>query len=242
MAWEMSSSDPSESKLYNYNWNTHEYIEAEPEYFTWRTGSLWLRDGVAIKYINDTENPMTMSSVSIKTCACDSGGKLYYAWGGSSPIGPCYGYGADYTCYVRVSNDGGVTFQESDKYTNDIPTIDGGNMNYAGSGPYDTAIFGNPPFTGYKALQLREYTINNCPEIQPGGIAYVHLDITNFKCDQDEIQNATIRFVLNPLEMDIYFEPDVDPYIWVYESDHKWHLRQPFYVTSGGRWTSVEKL
>lgn len=240
MAWEMSSSDPTESKIYNYypsNPIGQQYQVAVPEYFTWMTGSIWNRNGVAIKFINDTENPMVMSSISIKTCACDSGGDPYYAFGGWASA--CVGYGADYICYVRVSNDGEKSYQESEKYTNDIPTIDGSNMNYQGGPGAGTAIFGNPPYTGYKALQLREYTINNCPEIQPGGIAYVHLDVTNFKGNYEE---ATIRFILNPLEMDVYFEPDVDPYIWVYESDHKWHLRQPFYVTSGGKWTSVEKL
>lgn len=230
MAWDtMSNGRP---KIYNYANGKYTWAGI---YFTWQTDSLWNAHEEAIKFINDTETPMTMSSVKIKTCACDSGGQSY--WSSSGLVSPCKGYGASYTCYVRVSNDDEKSFQESDKYTNTIPTITSSNMNYKGSSTSSTAVFGNPPFTGNMGLQLREYTFSSCPEIQPGGVAYIHLDVHDFLGSP-----TTVRFALDPNEMEIYFEQDVDPYIWVYESDHKWHLRQPFYVTSGGKWTNVEKL
>lgn len=226
--------------IYNYD---GEYSVAggtsTPLYFTWQSTYLWTMHEEAVKYINDTESPMVIESVSIKTCACNSGGLKF--WSSSAPgAGPSSGPGGDYTCYIRVSNDGGASYQESDKCTNTILPVTSSNMNYAGSSTIDTAVFGDPPFTGVAGFQLREYTITNCPEIQPGGIAYIHIDIDNFT-EEPNYQDV-IRFALDPREMEVYFEPDVDPYIWVYESDHKWHLRQPFYVTSGGKWTSVEKL
>ena len=240
MAWETIPSGNYAGRPIIYNYSNGEYTPARNSdgsllYFTWQPSEYWEAHEEAIKFINDTENPMTMSSVSIKTCACHSGGQYFWSNQGY-PTGPSYGYGADYTVYVRVSNDDEASFQESEKFTNHVPNITSSNMNYAGSSTSSTAVFGDPPFTGAAGFHLREYTITNCPEIQPGGVAYVHIDITNFEGD------TFIRFSLDPREMEVYFEPDVDPYIWVYESDHKWHLRQPFYVTSGGKWTSVEKL
>lgn len=230
--------------IYNYANGVYDIADdnyGQPLYFTWQSTYLWTQHGEAVKFINDTENPMVIESVSIKTCACHSGGQTFWSSSSSSAdAGPSRGPGGDYTCFIRVSNDDEATFQESERWTNTIAPLTSSNMNYRGSSRTDTAVFGDPPFTGNAGFQLREYTISNCPEIQPGGIAYIHIEISNFtiKANYQDV----IRFALDPREMEIYFEPDVDPYIWVYESDHKWHLRQPFYVTSGGRWTSVEKL
>lgn len=241
MAWDTITSGYYAGRPIIYNYSGGSYTPARTGsgdylYFTWQSDVLWDAHEEAIKFINDTENPMTMSSISIKTCACHSGGSTFWS-STSDGAGPSWGYGADYTCYVRVSNDDEASFQESDRFTNDIPSLTSSNMNSRGSSTTHTAVFGDPPFTGIAGFQLREYTITNCPEIQPGGVAYIHMDIGNFKGP-----DTYIRFSLDPREMEVYFEPDVDPYIWVYESDHKWHLRQPFYVTSGGKWTSVEKL
>lgn len=245
MAWETYTSGSYQGRPIIYNYYPSrpigEQYDSAGVYFTWQTKSLWLAHGAAIKFINDTENPMTMSSVKIKSCACHSGGQSFYAWAGYgyAPTNPTNGAGADYSCYIRVSNDDEASYQQSDTFTRHVPALTSSNMNYRGNSS-SSAIFGDPPYTGNAGMTLNEYTFASCPEIEPGGIAYIHFDVNNFDSTSNEY--TTIRFALDPREMEVYFEPDVDPYIWVYESDHKWHLRQPFYVTSGGKWTSVEKL
>lgn len=198
------------------------------EYWTWQMGTLWNKYEVCIKYINDSTVPLKISKVGIQTVSCHSGGKSYWSSTGLITT-PCVGTGGTYTSYVRVSNDGEKTYEVSsfiDSSSNVVPDITSSNMNSAGTSSKQTASFGNPPYTGNKALIAREYTISDCPTIQPGGCAYIHLrvDINN------NPSTTVIRFILDTDELDVVFEPDESAYIWRYESDNKWHLRKPLFV------------
>lgn len=246
MGWELTSNGKPQMYRWTTNADTHikEYKGSNPSYYTWAVGSTWYdpesedytRDA-AIKYVNDTSNPMTIGSISIKHVACDSNGKGYWASTGWQS-NACEGWGAIYQCFVRVSNDGGNYFESSGEFSNEINSIrnSGGNMNSPGSSTTRTAVFGNPPYTGDKALQLRNYTITNCPIIQPGGIAYVHFRVTN----NGHMSDTTIRFILNPSEMVVQFEPGQRPYVWRFENDNQWHLKRPIYVYRDGAWVNVE--
>lgn len=230
MGWEQTSGN---SHIYNYR--DGQYSSAVPPYFTWQRGNLWEQQEEAIKYINDTGGPIKISKVGIKTVACDSGNRNYWAFQGLQA--PCIGWGALYTCYLRVSNDGGSTFETSSAATNDIPTTSGSNMNSPGTGPNNTAAFGNPPFTGDKGLIHREYEFENSPIIEPDGIAYLHMRISDFKGPSYQ---ANIRFILNPSEMEIDLAPVRGPYIWRFCEDGRWHLKSPLYRFDGTSWVPVE--
>lgn len=230
MSWDMSSA--TKPVIYNYN-ASKGYWAATPRYFTWQTGNLWANKEECVKFINDTNDVQVIKKIGIQTVACDSGGRGYWAYGGYRGI-PCKGYGGTYRCYVRVSNDGQKTFAQSNVVSHDVPNISGSNMNSPGSGPYATAVFGNPPFTGDKVLQYRNFEFTTLPPIQKGGVAYVHLGISNFKGDQNSV---TIRFVLNPLAMIIDLTPQTKPYVWQYSAaDKAWHLREPLYAKMNGKW------
>ena len=227
----------TQDKPYIFDYENGEYVQdPNTPYYTWGRGTVWIRQEAAIKFMNDTGQRMKIGSVSIKSVACDSGGRSYWAANGRVTT-PCVGYGAQYTVYVRVSNDGEATFQESSKYTNDVANISGTNMNTPGTSRTNCAQFGNPPFTGDKALQLRDYTIEQCPIIEPNGVAYVHFSVHDF---HGPYTQTVIRFVLNPLEMNVTFEPELGPYIWQYQSDNQWHLVRPIQIRTAGKWMNVE--
>ena len=235
MGWDMWTS--SKPYIWNYNPSTKVYEHSTPYYYTWASATIWESEEACLKFVNDTGAPMKISSVAIKTVACDSGGDSY--WSSTGVVyTPCVGYGAKYTCYVRVTNDSGSTFEESDKYTNDVANLSGSNMNSRGTSTSNTASFGNPPFTGDKLLQLRNYEFLQCPTISAGGTAYVHIRIHDFKGPTSQ---TTIRFILNPLEMEVHIEPEIAPYIWKFKSDGQWHLTRPIKIsTGGGNWINID--
>ena len=145
-----------------------------------------------------------------------------------------------FLCFASfpLVNDGGKTYQESKKWERDVPNISGSNMNSPGTGTSNTAKFGDPPYTGNKGLVLHTYTIEDCPVIEPGGVAYVHLGMKDFKGPKGEM---TIRFVLNPHEMEVEFKPGIAPYVWRFCEDNQWHLVRPAYVaTTGKTWNSID--
>lgn len=223
-----------------YSYRNGKYTPCTPHYFTWETGRLWMgKDSNAIKFVNDSKVPLKIGHVGIKTVSCHSGGRGYWAFGGYMEAPGCKGYGGTYTCYIRVSNDGEKTFEKCDvvsgKNEITIPAISSSNMNTPGSSGTNTAKFGDPPYTGYKGLQFRNFEIGNCPIIQPGGIAYIHL-----KVDTHDGRDCVIRFVLDTDELDVGFEPGTAPYIWRYCEDGKWHLRKPLYVSKNGKWNDPE--
>lgn len=250
MGW-IWESDSSPNPII-YRFENRSYDIRKPLYLTWAIGTVWSDTEYCIAYVNDTGQPMKIGNISIKTVSCHSGGQLYYAFGGPMDV-PCGGYGADYTVYVRVSNDLGIDldnpdsinsahFEESEAYTNDIPSITSSNMNSPGTSSTNTAVFGEPPFTGDHAFAFREYIIQNCPVIQPGGFAFVHFRVGNFKIPEGlSLRRMTIRFLLNPREMIVDLEPMYNPYVWRYDENHEWHLVRPIQVSLGGnQWNNIE--
>ena len=241
MGWDMYKGKP-----HIYNWNeTRGYYDpdlgGDTFYFTWQTGNLWAQKEEAIKYTNDTGQPVRMTKLYVKTCACDSDGQGY--WSSTGFTTECKGYGAKYSVYVRVSNDGGKTFKKSKIGTQTIPSIEGtgGNMNTPGTGTSveQTARFGYPPYTGNKGLILREYDTSDCPIIEPNGIAYIHLKVSDFT--STDLASTTIQFILDPDEMEIVMDGDVGPYVWRFCEDNKWHLVRPLYIYDGSKWKNVEE-
>ena len=117
-------------------------------------------------------------------------------------------------------------------------------MNYAGSGPWDTAVFGNYPYEGNQGLTYREFEISDCPTIPPNGHAVIHIGISDWKLGSDE-RNTTIRFILDASVVQVDIEPEDSGYIWVYNStDKKWHLKKPYYRynENTSKWESVDDL
>lgn len=236
------------------------YVRANSTW-TWQTGNVWTQDGrhgLAICWVNDSDQPIRIASVNIQACACDSGGETY--WSTSGVIGPCYGYGATYQCWINVAHDDG-TFEQSDVISNDIPSIgsaatshfdpygkilDVPNMNSRGTSTTNTGTFGRPPYgldpySKYTGLQGDDYNITNCPVIEPGDRAYVHFFVGNFKgaAAQDNTI-ANTRFRLSAEYVNIDIKPVQQGYIWVYHQG-QWELCRPFYIYNNGQWTSVEE-
>lgn len=242
MSWEMYTD--VKPRIFNYNKAERIYRQANPQYYSWATGDIWKEYEACIKFINDTNIPMKISHLAIKSCACDSGGSGYWSAGGYVN-NPCKGYGATYYSYIRVTNDGS-NFSESSVGENKIPTIDGSNMNSPGTGIYNTAVFGYPPYTGNKGLVLREYTIQNCPIINVGGIAYIHFGVKEFDGPETD---TTIRFVLNPSEMEVDMEESSSSYIWQMkeyqgngETKKRWELTDDLYMYLGDAgWRSMKE-
>lgn len=254
MGWVLLPSDHNKARyprIYNYylvdnptwGWTKGTYGLAHSGYYTWARGNLWLYYDACIRFNNDTGDTLKLTSVAIKSVSCHSGGEYY--WSSSGITNPCYGYGARYTVYGRVSNDGGNSYEESSKYTNTVPDITSSNMNSAGSSVTNTAKFGDPPYEGNKGLILRNYTFTEFPSIEPDGFCYLHFHIDLL--DNSKQYQTTIRFVLDPREMEVAFDTVRGPYIWRFCEDNKWHLRRPVQVygtDSEGNigWTDPEDL
>lgn len=242
---------PELNSAYNEDISTAPEKCTTPPYFTWAAQHFWegnednlYKDNnlygyeYCVKYENDTQNPIAFSSVAIKACACDSGKNSYWSFTGE--VGACIGYGASYYAYVRVSNDNEKSFKKSNIITSsyvNLPNTNGSNMNSPGSSSSNTAVFGRYPYEGTKGLVPREFTISDCPLIEPRGVGYIHFGITNFESPGS---NGQYQFILDPKEMTVNIDEGVDPYIWVYnkDKDHPgWHLFRPLYVFDGN-WKS----
>ena len=231
------------------------------QYFSWQQGAEWLDKDTCLKFTNDEgTGPIRIHRIAVKSCACDSGGQRFWVYGASSTSDPCIGYGAKYTVFLRVFNPGSSVAEESSKATHDIPSIgsaasqtyldgkllDHHNMNTpgtSGSSTSTTASFGMPPFgTGnyhpYTGIQVPiSYDFSESPIIQPGGYAYVHFRISNFKGNSYQ---TYIKFLLDPDQMEVDIDQGSDPYIWRMCEDHKWHLVKPIYVRSSSGWADPQ--
>lgn len=262
MGWEMWTGNPKKPQIYNYYYKSHTdadgeshssgtYDKANPGYYSWMLGTRWSYIEPTIKFINDTGNRLKIGRIAIKTVACNSGGNSYWAYGYKETV-PCKGYAGNYYCYVRVSNDGGSTYQESTKPEEIVHVLGVNGPNYDTLGTQDggattgySASFGNSSSLpdAYR-LRLHDYTITDCPIIEPGSICHVHLHISNFiKHDGGDVTNlkeVNIRFILNPLEMEVEFEPEDDKYIWVFGNDRQWHLTKPLQLMTGDGWVNVD--
>lgn len=107
---------------FNYSYGSpRRYGAANPPWLTWMTGMIWNRQGLAILYINNTDQELKLTSIKLKTVSCNSGnytmvgytnGYYYDTWIQAT------GDPSNLSCYVRVSNDS---------------NIDPDSMNYGGS-------------------------------------------------------------------------------------------------------------
>lgn len=240
MGWEYYNGKP---QLYSYPLSGGNYTELNnPHYFTWAMEGLWKSQEYCIKYRNDTDQPIVINKIGIKTCACDSGGESYWAWGHESADMICKGWGATYYSYIRVSNDNETTFESSIVDNADrvvIPTLSGTNMNSPGSSSTSTAVFGYPPYEGDYGLIHRMFNITKCPMILPKGVAYVHFGI-DIPDHSPATPQGQYQFILDPSTMEIELDQSTNPYIWKY-TDGKWKLVRPFYVYTNGGWKNIEE-
>lgn len=224
-------------------------------YFTWMMKSLWDNREPCILYKNDTNTTLQITKLKVKTCSCNSGTSSYWSSTGEVTT-PCKGYGAKYYCRVRVTDEtdtsklsdfdkiGNIKFSE----TVNTPTVSvanaGYNMNSPGTSTSNTAIFGNSPYEGNEGLVAREFTISDCPDIPPGGHAFVHIGIdSNSWASGATIYNSTVRFLLDSSLSEVSIEPAAKGYLWVYDkTNKKWKVTKPFHVYHNGKWQSVEEL
>ena len=115
--------------------------------------------------------------------------------------------------------------------------ITSSNMNSAGSSETNAAKFGDPPYEDNKGLILRNYTFTEFPNIEPDGFCYLHFHVDLL--DNSKQYQTTIRFVLDPREMEIVFDTVRGPYIWRM-TNNKWTLKRPLQVHTGSAWSDVE--
>ena len=254
--WEYNNDKPY---IRNFDKSSLTYSSGGLTWWTWQKGRLWLAGDVTTRFKNTTQSDLKLDHIKIRTCACDSGRQSYWASNGMTT--PCYGHGGEYYAYVRVSNDGGKTWESSSKHTNIIPPISGSNMNSKGSSTTRTASFGNPPFEGNKAFGYHEYIIDDCPTILPGGIVAIHLGISRF-IDRDKYNAANyesnpnyrgdtlsnarsseccIKFNLDPGDMVVQIVQEDRPYVWKLV-DGKWECIKPAYIVKDGEWQALEDV
>lgn len=253
MAWQMN--DPpyqDRPTMYNYYYGNPRYYEiANPPWFKWSRCNLWAQYGVAIIFINDTEDQLKLTQVSIKSVSCHSGGSYFYG-ARTLPDGstqyyitsPSNGRGATYSAFVRVSNDdkdimdSTKVWEQSQSYQHTIPSITSSNMDRAGSINGPSALFGSgSQWTGNYKFSAKTYTFKDVPVLEPNGMLALHVDITPLSGDLDD---SYIQIMMDPDEMDIVFDQERGPYIWRMESDGHWHLRRPLQVFTGNVWTDPE--
>lgn len=252
MGWEYYNGKPQFYSYPNYVFNSgatkkYEKNGVDPgtgslHYWSWQTGSIFKGHDIVIKYTNDTEGAIRLKSYSIKTTACDSGGLSYWAWGGLVET-PCVGYGGTYYTYVNVTNDNGKTYQSSSVANVNVPNLSKTNMNYRGSDATHSASFGNPPqypegqpggMTG------RVFELTDCPAIQPGGYAYVHLGVGHFNDPATDPISTVIRFKMDPGEMEVIAEPAENPVIWRFSEDKDWHLVKTLFKMTSSGWEQID--
>ena len=223
MGWIMSSKYPGKAIIYNY-YNTGSkkgtYETADPEFFSWQIGEYWLQHDQCIKYVNTDSAAIKLTSVGIKTMSCNSGGKTYWAYGGSG-TSVCTGKGGKYYAFIQHFDESENLLDRS--YIGDTkPTIDipdeGPNMIWGGDGPTlgHTAVFDK------SKMKMHTYEIPDCPAVEPGEGFYLHLGIGEFT--ETWLPAVNIMFSLVPGDMDINIEPADQPAIWRFEEDKKWHL------------------
>lgn len=240
----------NKTQIFEYNKSDGTYSKSNnPPYYSWAMRVVWQKIDPCIVWKNDTGMPMTIKKFSAKTCSCNSGTTNYYVWGSDTPVQPCKGYGGKYYSYISVTSETDTnklldaTYQDSARVTQDVPNSDY-NMNYAGSGPRDTAVFGNYPYAGNQGLKFREFEISDCPTIPPGGHAIIHIGISDWNSGSTP-QNTTIRFILDASAVEVDIEPEESGYIWVYsKKDKKWYLKKPYYRYDSNlnKWINVEDL
>lgn len=238
----------------NSNIGYHKY--SNPAYWSWQSGNLWMDgydltksqridDGegeLCIRYVNDQASAFVFSKLMIGTVACHSGGRPFWAWGGQMSAYRATGIGGGYYCYVRVTNDGGKTYTASDHYVATVADLDGPNMDSPGRSPGtggNSASFAvSSSWPANRRMQLREFEIVNCPIINPGGIAYIHLAASHLNGSPD---NAVMKFNMNADAIEYDIKPATVPVVWRYQSDKQWHLIDDWYANLDSGWTNQKE-
>lgn len=236
MGWELVPSGQygagkTQMYEYPYTWTDkskrgkNSYKKAtNPPYWTWQSGNLWTTGEVCIRYINDHEAAFVFKSLHIKTLACHSGGKLFWAWG--AKMGPANGAGGGYYCYVSVTNDGGKTYQCSSPVEEIVADVTSSNMLSPGSGPTQTASFSND-------MPYRDFELADCPVINPGGWAYIHLAASYINSKPGR---EVMKFKMSADEVQAVIEPAEIPCVWQFQSDRQWHLIPDWYSKLPDGW------
>lgn len=223
--------------------------------FDWQGFSYWSRyHSICRKYINDTGKQLKFSSVGIRSCSGNSFDSV------KNPSGEFYSfsaetqsmyvhsgvYGLASTLFValRVTNDNGATWSSSKIGEVTVDRVSY-NMNYKGSNSgrvKDSAEFGGGEyFDTPNGLIYHEFTIEDCPILEPGGTMYVHWGIKYAYWDSgQDMHDGLLRIMFGADDIKLTAEPVKDPYIWVRESDGRWHLRRPVYTLQGNTWKSMD--
>ena len=87
----------------------------------------------------------------------------------------------------------------------------------------------------------RLFELTDCPAIQPGGYAYVHLGIGHFNDPASDPISTVIRFKMDPGEMEVVAEPAENPVIWRFCEDKKWHLVKTLFKMTSSGWQQIDK-
>lgn len=234
MGWKKQ--DNGRPRIYNYGivqggtYAYHEYTDPTPQWFTWQRGNLWAKKEQAALYEVDSK-PMRISSIKLKIHACHSGGKSYYAYGGWCPA--VSGVGANYLLYLRIWHKASNSWEECGLTgTQQVSAITSSNMIFQGGPGKGTAVFDDT-----NSYATRTFEFANSPTLLPGDKAYVHLKVT-FNSASDQ-QNATIRFIMDPQEMEVKTEDPVTDYIWRYNGT-KWVLVRPLKAFKNNAWVDVK--
>lgn len=246
--------DKGRCKMYEYGKNAQATSPAQGQYeeegyFTWMMKSLWDKYEACILYKNESNSTLKITKLKVKTCSCNSGDENYWSSSGLSGT-PCKGYGADYYCRIRVTSETDTNKVLKAKFadTAQTPKVKvpnaGYNMNRPGTSTTNTAVFGNAPYEGNEGLVAREFTITDCPEIVPGGHAFVHIGIDNDTWPSGAtIGNSTVRFLLDSSLSEVTIEPAATGYFWRYDKTNKmWRVAKPYYLYHDGKWQNVEEL
>lgn len=202
---------------------------------TWYLKSWWASYEYVKKWTNDLGVPAKLSSVSISSCAGHSGGKPFCSTGG--PNNYVYGTGSTYHAKVVVGN------QSSSIADVDVPTITHFNCSYGYYGGTDNTTpntpFGRiPPCDESNGISTKTFSIQNCPIVQPGESAYIHISVDSWKDDN----NALLVIKCDGEGTQVEVDPGQDGYIWRFNENKKWEIIRPYYVYTSQGWKSVEEL
>lgn len=220
-------------------------------YYSWAFSDIWKQHDAAIIFQNNTSDKIKFTKVGIQTVSCKNNGISF--WGDTGLIGKLAdGGSATYSFYIDKIRYNGTkhmgdygehpiyvsTGQISSSISISVDDADF-NLNYKGSNKVDTAIFGEPPFTGNSALSYKEFELENSPELSPGDFAALRLSVPYLKSS-----NTCIRFIMNPDNMNIEFVLEPQAKIWKMckESDgsQRWKLVELAQIRTESGWTDIK--
>lgn len=220
-------------------------------YYSWAFSSIWKQHDAAIIFQNTTSDKIKFTKVGIQTVSCKNNGIAF--WGDESRISKIAdGGSATYNFYVdKISYSGTISMGGYGEHSTYVSTgqisssvsisVDPAdfNLNYPGSSTSDTAIFGEPPFTGTSALSYREFELENSPELSAGEFAALRLSIPYLQTD-----NTCIRFIMNPnsMNIEVVLEPQAKIWRMCKEPDgsQRWKLVELAQIRTESGWTDIK--